>query len=305
MKAVITGGAGFIGSHLADRLVENGDEVVIVDNLSTGRNSFITGHIENNDVKFIKCDVLDMKSAKNELEDADIIFHLSAVSDVRIADRMRMFEQNVTATANLLEIMKECNINNIAFFSSQAVYGNVAGVITEETPAQPVSLYGATKLASEHLIATYSRCFAMRSWIFRIANVVGVRQTHGVIVDFVKKLKNDKTSLEILGDGRQEKSYIHVSDCMGAVLHAVSKSKERINLFNIGSGDTITVDEIAGIVALEMGLAPRFAHTGGSIGWPGDIALSRLSIEKLKASGWSPKYSSLQAVKKSVRELLE
>ncbi len=234
-----------------------------------------------------------------------MVFHLAAVLDVRrsIEERMNAFENNVTATMSLLEAMKECDIKQIAYFSTQAVYGEER-IKSEETAPHPVSLYGATKLASEHLIEAYSRCFGIKSWIFRLANVVGARQTHGILVDLARKLRNGPNKLEILGDGKQEKTYIHISDCLDAVFHIISHSKELVNLFNAGSSDTITVADIAKILLQETGANPELVYTGGRTGWPGDIAFSSLPIEKLKSLGWHPKYSSRQAIQLAVKELI-
>jgi len=190
-------------------------------------------------------------------------------------------------------------------FQARLFMVNVNGIVTEETLPNPVSMYGATKLSGENLIAMYARCFGMKSWILRMANVVGERQTHGVIVDFIQKINNDKNRLEILGDGEQEKSYIYVNDCVDAILYVINNSREPVNLFNIGSGDTITVNEIAEISAKEMNANPKFIYTGGKTGWLGDIAFTQLSIEKLKKLGWSPRHSSHQAIQKTIKTLLQ
>ena len=294
MKAVVTGGAGFIGSHLVERLASDGHDVTVVDKIQPP-----TG------VKFIKCDILDTKSFEKDVQDADIVFHLAAASDVRsgIENKLFMFEQNMTAAMRLLELSHAYGVTDFVFFSSQAIYGNVIGKITEDTLPRTVSLYGATKLAGEHLVSFYSE-LGMRSYIFRIANVVGPRQSHGVIVDFIEKLKRGSKRLEILGDGRQEKSYMHAHDCIDAILYSVRKSKDSVNIFNIGSGDTITVKEIAEIVVDAMGLDSEFVYTGGSTGWPGDIALSSLSIGKLESLGWHPRYTSRKAVEEAVKALI-
>jgi UDP-glucose 4-epimerase len=302
MKAVVTGGAGFIGSHLVERLIEDGDDVTVIDKTEGN----ISNYVIDKDIEFIKSDILDIGSLKKNLSNADIVFHLAAVSDVRsgIENKLFMFEQNVTATMNLLEIAQECGVGGFVFFSSQAIYGNVVGRITEDTLPKPVSLYGATKLAGEHLVSFYPE-LGMRSYIFRIANVVGPRQSHGVIVDFIEKLRKDGNKLEILGDGKQEKSYVHVDDCIGAILYSVKMSKGNLNIFNVGSGNTLTVNEIAEIVADAMDTDPEFVYTGGRIGWPGDIALSSLSIGKLESLGWRPRYTSRKAVEEAVKALIQ
>lgn len=304
MKAVVTGGAGFIGSHLVDRLVAAGDEVVVIDNLSSGAN-LVAGHVKGKLIDFVKCDVREMGSIE-QARGAGVVFHLAAVSDIRsgLERRRHMFEQNVAATMELLECMRSCGIGTIVLFSTQAVYGNVHGPITEETPPAPVSLYGATKLMAEQLCALSAQEHGIQARLLRLANVVGERQTHGVIVDFIGKLRKNPDELEILGDGKQEKSYVHINDCIDGVLCAMEKAHEPVSRFNIGSADTITVDEIAAIVAAEMRVRPVVRYTGGEAGWPGDIPVSRLSSSRLQGLGWSPRYSSGEAVKEAARSLL-
>ncbi len=308
-KIVVTGGAGFIGSHLVDGLLSQGDEVVVLDNLSSGRMEFIEHHLLDKNFKFIKIDMLELEKLKKTIYDADVIFHLAANPDVRIgAENTKIhLEQNIIATYNVLEAMRVNEQKNIVFTSTSTVYGEATVIPTPEDygPLIPISLYGASKLACEALITSYCSTFEMNSWIFRFANIVGARSTHGVIVDFIKKLKNNHDLLEILGNGEQRKSYLHVSDCADAMLFALKKSSETVNIFNIGSNDTINATEIGRIIVEEMGLNDvRFVYTGGKRGWKGDVPKMMLSIDKLKELGWEPAHNSRSSIIEAARSLL-
>ncbi|HEY9205999.1 MAG TPA: NAD-dependent epimerase/dehydratase family protein [Candidatus Methanoperedens sp.] len=308
-KTIVTGGAGFIGSHLVDKLIEGGNEVTVIDNLSSGRMDFLEHHLKDPDFKFIKLDLLEAGKLLEALDGADMIYHLAANPDVRLgAENTRVhLEQNVIVTYNVLEAMRLSGIRKIVFTSTSTVYGEATCIPTPENygPLVPISLYGASKLACEALITSYCSTFDMNSWIFRFANIVGNRGTHGIIVDFIDKLRNDKTSLEILGDGQQRKSYIHVSDCVDAILFAVSNSNEMVNIFNIGSNDTINATEIAGIIVEEMDLRNvKFRYTGGKRGWKGDVPRMLLSIDRLKKLGWEPSYNSRESIVETARSLL-
>jgi UDP-glucose 4-epimerase len=308
-KIIVTGGAGFIGSHLADRLLSGGNEVTVIDNLSSGRMEFLKQHTTNPGFKFIKLDLLETEKLRKAIQGADFIYHLAANPDVRLGaeDTKIHLEQNVIATYNLLEAMRINEQKNIIFTSTSTVYGEAAIIPTPENygPLIPISLYGASKLACEALITSYCSTFDMKSWIFRFANIVGERGTHGIIIDFIDKLRNNPQMLEILGDGQQRKSYIHVSDCVDAILYAVKNSHEMANIFNIGSIDTINSTEIGEIVVKEMGLRNvKFTYTGGKRGWKGDVPRMLLSIEKLREAGWKPSYNSKNSVVAAVRSAL-
>ena len=217
------------------------------------------------------------------------------------------FDQNILATYNLLEAIRKNRVKKIAFTSTSTVYGEASIMPTPENygPLVPISLYGASKLACEALITAYSHTFDLQAWIFRFANIVGPRGTHGIIIDFINKLQNDPSQLEILGDGKQEKSYLHVSECVASILFAIENSKENVNIFNIGSEDTINATTIGKIVVEEMGLSNvQFLYTGGSRGWKGDVPRMRLEIEKLKAIGWKPVYNSERSVRETTKTLL-
>ncbi|MDP2767259.1 MAG: NAD-dependent epimerase/dehydratase family protein [Candidatus Methanoperedens sp.] len=308
-KIIVTGGAGFIGSHIVDRLLFQCHEVTVIDNLSSGRMEFLEAHILDKNFKFINLDLIELKKLKKAISGADVIYHLAANPDVRLgAENTRIhLEQNIIATYNVLEAMRMNKQQNIVFTSTSTVYGEAAVIPTPENygPLIPISLYGASKLACEALITSYCGSFDMRSWIFRFVNIVGERSTHGIIVDFINKLKNNPNSLEILGDGEQRKSYLHVSDCVDAILYAVGNSHEMANIFNIGSNDTITSTEIAEMVVKEMGLKyVKFTYTGGKRGWIGDVPRMLLSIDKLQALGWKPVHNSKSSVVAAVRSTL-
>lgn len=309
-KILVTGGTGFIGSHLVDCLMKKGNRVLVFDNLSSGRMEFIEHHLENPDFSFVKGDLLNAEAIETACKDVDMVYHVAANPDVKLgaSDTKVHLDQNILATYNLLEAMRKSNAKKIAFTSTSTVYGEASIMPTPEDygPLIPISLYGASKLACEALITSYSHTFDMQAWIFRFANIVGPRSTHGITVDFIKKLKENSHRLEILGDGKQEKSYLHVSECVNSILFAIEKSKEEVNIFNIGSEDTISATEIGKIVVEEMGLSGvEFTYTGGSRGWKGDVPRMRLGIEKLKTIGWKPEYTSERSVRETARAVLD
>jgi UDP-glucose 4-epimerase len=307
-QIVVTGGAGFIGSHLVDRLIREGNKVIVLDNLSTGRREFIQQHLNDPNFKFHNVDLLAGRFSKY-FKDVEEVWHLAANPDVRAAlkDTRIDVEQNFLATYNVLEAMKKMKVKRIIFTSSSTVYGEAKQVPTPEgySPLTPISLYGATKLACEALISAYSHTFDMEAVIFRLANIVGSRSTHGVVWDFIDKLRRNPDELEILGDGNQKKSYLYIDDCIEAMLVSTEKcSQERVNMYNVGSEDWITVKEIAEIVCEEMRLNPNFRFTGGKRGWEGDVPLMLLDVSKLKKLGWRPKYKSRDAIKLQVHSNL-
>ena len=309
MKALVTGGAGFIGSHLIDALLEKGYEIVCIDNFSSGKREFIEHNL--NKIEIVEGDLLNRKDVEKALNGCDIVYHLAANPDVRVGvvNTKTHFDNNIVATYNLLEEMKEKGVNKIAFTSSSTVYGDATIIPTPEdyAPLIPISLYGASKLAAEALICSYCHTFDMEAIIYRFANVVGPRSTHGVIYDFIKKLIKNPDELEILGDGRQRKSYLYIDDCIDAMLFGVEKARERVEIFNIGSEDWIEVKEIADIVAQEMNLKPKYRFTGGidGRGWKGDVKFMRLDISKLKNMGWKPKYGSKEAIRMTTKWLIK
>jgi len=310
MNYFVTGGAGFIGSHLVDRLLKDPtSKVTVYDNLSSGRREFVAQHLKNRNFKLIVSDLLDTSSLMKAIKGHDFVFHLAANPDIRRGNKETQLDlkQNLMVTYNLLEAMRKEGIKKIAFSSTSAVFGESNVVPTPETygPCLPISLYGASKLACEGLISAYCHLFNMTAWIFRFANIVGGRATHGVIYDFIKKLRGKPDELEILGDGFQEKSYLDVESCVDAMLFIISHARGQVNIFNIGNRDRITVKRIAEIVVEELGLKDvKFKFTGGKRGWKGDVPFMMLSIERLEKLGWKPAVSSEEAVRLAVRKLL-
>jgi len=309
-KVLVTGGAGFIGSHLVDSLLERGNEVLVFDNLSSGDLKFIEHHLEKPDFTLVEGDLLEPEAIEKACKGADFVFHVAANPDVKlgVSDTRVHFDQNILATYNLLEAMRKQGAGKLAFTSTSTVYGEAKVMPTPEDygPLVPISLYGASKLACEALITSYAHTFDMQAWVFRFANIVGPRSTHGITVDFIRKLRENPERLEILGDGKQEKSYLHVSECVESILFAIEKSKEEVNIFNIGSEDTISATRIGEIVVEELGLSDvEFTYTGGSRGWKGDVPRMRLGIEKLKEVGWEPEYSSERSVRETARSLVD
>jgi UDP-glucose 4-epimerase len=306
----VTGGAGFIGSHLVDRLVES-NRVTVLDNFSSGKREFIEGHIESPNFSLIEADLRDREAVESALAGIDLVFHLAANPDVKIGaeDTRTHLDQNVIATYNLLESMRWAGVAEIAFTSTSTVYGEAGVVPTPEGygPLLPISLYGASKLACEALISAFCGTFDMRAWIFRFANIIGERGTHGVIVDFIKKLEADPRTLEILGSGGQRKSYLLIEDCVDAMIFSVSSASDRVNVFNIGSKDAVDVTEIADVVAEKMNLeGVRYRYTGGieGRGWRGDVKTMLLSIEAIEELGWTPRHNSRQSIEAAVEALL-
>ncbi|RNI15770.1 NAD-dependent epimerase/dehydratase family protein [Methanohalophilus sp. RSK] len=306
---LVTGGAGFIGSHIVDKLIDSGKQVIVFDNLSSGNIKFIENYFDEPNFTFINGDLLNINELKEACKDVNFIYHVAANPDVKLgaSDTRIHFDQNIAATYNLLEAMRINNVKNIAFTSTSTVYGEAKEIPTPENygPLIPISLYGASKLACEALITSYSHTFDMKSWIFRFANIIGKRSNHGIIFDFIEKLRNDPNQLEILGDGQQAKSYLHVKDCVDGIFFAISNSSDSVNIFNIGSKDTIKATQIGEIVAEEMKLKNiEFSYTGGKRGWKGDVPRMALSIEKLRSLGWNPTYSSEESVKETVRSIM-
>jgi UDP-glucose 4-epimerase len=311
MQIMVTGGAGFIGSHLIDRLIGANHEVVCLDNFSSGRQEFIEDSLERG-LNLIEGDLLNPMDIRKAVKGCDLVYHLAANPDVRLGvDNTNIhLEQNVLATYNLLEEMRRQGVVHIGFTSTSTVYGEALQIPTPESygPLIPISLYGASKLAAEALLASYCHTFDMVATVYRFANVVGPRSTHGVTFDFVNKLRFNPDELEILGDGAQKKSYLYIDDCIDAMLFAMDNCQDRVELFNIGSADWVDVRTIADIVSDEMGLSPSYVFTGGvdgGRGWKGDVKVMRLAIDKLQQIGWHPTYGSADAIRLTARWLIE
>lgn len=311
-KAVVTGGAGFIGSHIVDFLVDVvGAEVVVYDNLSTGKLPLLHPHLEKPNFRFIEADVLDLDSLEQVLEGADTVFHLQANADVRggIQNRRLDLEQNTIATWNVLECMKRQGCQRIAFSSSATVYGEPAQFPTPEDVAPlQTSLYGASKFCGEAMIQAYCEYFDIRSFIFRFVSWTGQRYSHGVVCDFFKKLKKNPRELEILGNGKQQKSYLDVTDGVNGIMVALAQAEENKNIFNLGHDDFINVLDVADIVCEEMGLNEvRYAieDPQKERGWIGDSPLVHLDTARLKALGWSPLVSIPESIRATIRYLID
>jgi len=310
MKYFITGGAGFIGSNMADRLLQDmTNEVTVLDNFCSGRMSHIEHHLKNRRFKLVRGDLLDIGLVKDAIKGCDFVFHFAANPDIAksMIETDLDLRLGVVATYNVVEAMRINGVKQIAYSSGSGVYGDVGLTQTHEDfgPLLPISMYGASKLGAEGVISAFCNMFDIQAWIFRFANVVGKRQTHGVGFDFVRKLKNNPEKLEILGDGTQSKSYIHISDVIEAMLFVIKNSSQTTNVFNVATDDYITVNEIVEIVTKEMGLkSVKFVCTGGKRGWKGDVPIVRFNLEKIHKLGWKARYNSGEAVKLSVKELL-
>jgi UDP-glucose 4-epimerase len=299
-RLLLTGGAGFVGSALAERLVAD-NEVVVVDRFSNSSPDWVP-----DGATVIEGDLTDPAVVNEALTaDIDCVFHLAG-DKAPERDDLAQFRLNGTITENLIERMDEVGVSNIAFTSSSTVYGEAPRPTPEDyAPLEPISIYGASKLADESLLSVYAHSHDFTVWTFRFANIVGPRlQSGAVIPDFIEKLEDNPQELEILGDGRQEKSYMHVAECIDAMCHVVEYADAPVNTYNLGTRTTTSVTRIADIVADEMGLDPEYDYTGGDRGWTGDVPRMRLSIEKLAALGWEPELSSDKAVRHAARELI-
>ncbi len=303
---MITGGAGFIGSTLADRLSGAGIEVVIYDNLSRGRREFIAGALERAGVELVEGNVLDGERLRRSLEGCDTVFHLAANADVRHGfDRPTIdLEQNTIATSVLLEAMRAADVRRIAFSSTGSVYGEPEVFPTPETCPFPVqtSLYGASKLAGEALIQAYAHGYGFTGIIFRFVSILGERYTHGHVFDFLRSLRDDPTCLRVLGNGRQEKSYLYVGDCVSAMTLATDHAVEQgiVHVFNLGTDETIVVDDSIATIAERLGVAPELEYTGGARGWLGDSPLIHLDCSRIRALGWQPTLSIADGIRRTV-----
>jgi UDP-glucose 4-epimerase len=311
MKVLVTGGAGFIGSHLVSKFMEKGFFIRVFDNLASGTIRNIKKWIDCEGFEFIQGDLLNPGKIESAVQGCDYVYHLAGnpEADVKKASPEENFKQNITATYNLLEaIRKTGEIEVLVFTSSSTVYGEVDVYPTPEDygPLIPISLYGASKLACESLFSAYSAMYGFKSRIFRLANIVGPRSNHGVIYDFILKLRKNPNVLEVLGDGSQSKSYLYISDCINGLLTGI-ESHEQIAIYNMGSEDRIKVLEIAEIVIEETGnTEARISLTGGingGRGWKGDVKMMQLDTKKIREKGWKPKHNSAEAVRITSRSL--
>lgn len=305
----VTGGAGFIGSHLVDRLLSEGDSVTIFDNLISGKQRWIEHHLQGQRFQFVQADLLDTDALTKAMKGHDVVWHLGANTGIVAGNNTTNLDlENCTiATYNVLEGMRLNGISRLLFPSSATVYGDTKGAPLSESygPLLPISLYGAAKLACEGLISAYCHLFQIRAWIFRYGNVMGSRMGHGVLYDFIHKLRENPQELEILGNGNQEKNYLTVDDCIDGMFFAFSHATEQCNIFNLGSDSTVKVTEIAHIVIEEMKLKNvRLKYTGGEQGWPGDVPAVIYDVSKLKKLGWTVKHTSAEAIRIATRQLI-
>lgn len=312
-KVMVTGAAGFIGSHLVDALLKEGDVVIGVDNMSAG----LDGHLEQarafDSFTFIKADLL-MDDISSSMQGVHTVYHLAANPDIRSGahDTRSQFDQNIVATYNLLEACRKGGVRKVVFSSTSAVYGETESIPTHESlgPLLPISMYGAAKASCEAMISAYCHQFEMAGVIFRFANVVGTRSTHNVLHDFIRKLREDPQELEILGaEPGTCKSYVHVLDCVRAMLVASKACEGGVEIYNIGTDDWTYVSDIADSVVRELGLSNvHYRWTGGvkgGGGWIGDVRRMLLSTDRIRACGWSPELNSAEAIRTAVREILE
>lgn len=309
-RCFVSGGAGFIGSHMVEKLLREGNTVTAYDNLSSGKRKWIE-HLEGNPrFTFIQADLLDLATLKKAMAGHDIIIHLGANTNIPIGKSNPRIDldNDIIATFNVLEAMRANNIQRIIFASSSTVFGETIVRPTPETigPSLPLSLYGAGKLAGEGLISAYCHLFHMHAWIFRLSNVLGERIGHGAIYDFIRKLRQNPTELEILGNGKQEKNYFMVEDLIEGIFVAFHHSNKQCDVFNLSGESTIKVTDIAKIVVEEMGLKDvHFRYTGEDRGWPGDVPQVQFDTGKMRKLGWRPKYTAEEAIRLTTRYLLD
>lgn len=307
IKCIVTGCAGFIGSNLVDRLLQEGYQVVGIDNFSTGQRQFLQGALVNPSFRLEEFDLMDLANVKRAFRGADMVFHLSANADVRFGTEhtRRDLEQNTIVTYNVLEAMRENDIKSIVFSSTGSVYGEAPVVPTPENAPFPIqtSLYGASKAACEGLISAYCEGFGFKAWIFRFVSILGERYTHGHIFDFYQKLKADPTCLPVLGNGKQRKSYLYVQDCIDAILLAVDKADENVNVFNLGVDGYCEVNDSIDWICKELNVKPSLEYAGGDRGWIGDNPFIFLDTKKIQALGWRPQVSINEGVLRTVQYL--
>lgn len=307
----IVGGAGFIGSHVADALLQlrETERVTLFDNFSSGRERHFERHLRDERLRVVRGDAGDLYALTEAVTGHGIVIHLASNADIaRAATAPEIdFYQGTLLTQNVVEAMRRAGVGRLLYASGSGVYGDRGETVLREDSGAlvPVSTYGASKLASEGLIASYCAMFGMTACAFRFANVVGARQTHGVGFDFLRRLQQDRTQLMILGDGRQSKSYIHVSDVVAAVLLANTQVESGFHVWNVATDDAVTVTEIAEMAIQTLGLdrQPRFEYTGGDRGWSGDVPVVRLDASRMKTLGWRPRFNSREAVRWSLREM--
>jgi UDP-glucose 4-epimerase len=309
----IVGGAGFIGSHFTDRLLTaRASAVTLYDNFSSGREWHYAQHQSDSRLRVIRADAKDFQALQTAMRGHDVVIHLASNPDIALAAIKPDIDfcEGTLLTQHVVEAMRVTGTPHILYASGSGVYGDLGEleIAEDHGPLLPVSTYGASKLAGEALICSYCAMFQLRACVFRFGNVVGPRQTHGVGFDFVRRLLSDPTRLPILGDGSQSKSYVHVEDVVDAVLLAYAKSSKPFDVFNVATGDYITVAEIARLAVEVVGLRPdrvRFEYSGGNRGWKGDVPVVRLNTDRIRSLGWVSKHTSRQALCGSMQSLME
>jgi UDP-glucose 4-epimerase len=307
VKAFVTGAAGFIGSTLVDRLLAAGHEVTGFDNLSTGFLQFLSGAMADTRFRLVMGDLLDLPAVVNAMAGADFVFHLAANADVRFGPDhpRRDLEQNTIATWNVLEAMRATGARRIAFSSTGSVYGEPEIFPTPETAPFPVqtSLYGASKIAAEGMIAAYATAFGYQACIFRFVSILGERYTHGHVFDFYRQLLAHPERLDVLGNGQQRKSYLYVQDCVSAILLAAERCTEAVNIFNLGTAEYCQVNDSIGWIARHLALTPELRYGGGERGWVGDSPFIFLDCARMRALGWTPALTIEQGIVRTLEFL--
>jgi UDP-glucose 4-epimerase len=309
MKCLVTGGAGFVGSNLVDRLLNDGHEVVCVDDFSTGQERFLESARNRRGFRLVRGSILDTEALQEASRGCETVFHLAANADVRFGPDHpgKDLEQNTVGTFNVLEAMRKNGIARIAFSSTGSVYGVSPVIPTPEDAPFPVqtSLYGASKLAGEGLISAYCEAFGMRGWIFRFVSILGERYSHGHVFDFCRQLSADPAHLKVLGDGTQKKSYLHVGDCINAIMIALEKCTQKVNILNLGTDEYVQVNDSIRIISGELGVSPALSYSGGSQGWIGDNPFILLKCERIRSLGWRPSETIADSIRRTVRYIRE
>jgi len=307
VKALVTGGAGFIGSNLVDRLLARGDEVVAYDNFSTGNREFLTGALANPRFRLVEGDILDGAALAAALRGVDIVFHLAANADVRFGTDhpQKDLDQNTIGTFRVLEAMRAAGVKRIAYSSTGSIYGDATVFPTPEDAPFPVqtSLYGASKLAGEGLVSAYCEGFGFSAWIFRFVSILGERYTHGHVFDFYKRLIADPTHLHVLGNGKQRKSYLYVQDCIDAIFTAIERSEGKGVILNLGTDEYCEVNDSIGWITAALDVTPRLTYAGGDRGWIGDSPFILLDCARMRRLGWAPKLSIREGIMRTLAYL--
>jgi UDP-glucose 4-epimerase len=309
MRLLVTGAAGFIGSNLVDRLLQEEHTVVAYDNYSTGKEQFLEQAKASPNFSLVEADVLDLPELTRAMHGCDFVFHLAANADVRFGTEhpRKDLEQNTLATFNVLEAMRAAGVRRIAFSSTGSIYGEPEIFPTPEGAPFPIqtSLYGASKLAGESLIQAYCEGFGFQAYIFRFVSILGERYSHGHVFDFYLSLKSNPDELRVLGDGHQRKSYLYVQDCIDAILLAIQRAQDKVNIFNLGTDEFCEVNNSIDWITSHLGVTPKLTYTGGERGWIGDSPFIFLDCSKIRALGWRPKLSIRDGVIRTLKYLQE